>query len=100
MKQRALRILWPAFLVAAGLDAMVFAVVDPGELRWFGGELLGWPPAAIYSVTFVIFWVALAVSGAMTALLLLRAEDVNRLDRNATDAVDSTLSTHFETSVR
>ena len=37
MTRRALQILWPAFLAAGVLDALTFAVVDPDDMRWFGG---------------------------------------------------------------
>ena len=100
MKQRALRILWPAFLSAGVLDAMVFAVVDPADLRWFGGAPLGWPAAAIYTVTFVIFWIGTTASSALTALLSLRAEEVNQLDVAAGHVVEVERSPLFETSVR
>jgi len=66
---RVLLILWPAFLMAGVLEALVFVVVDPGQLHWFGGEALEWSRAAIYSVTFFIIWGAIATSGALTALL-------------------------------
>ena len=74
---RAICILWPAFLTAGALDALVFAVMDPHELRWFGGALIGWSPLTIYSVTFLIFWAGIAAAAAMTALLLLSAAEVN-----------------------
>ena len=77
MKTRVLQILWPAFLAAGVLDALTFAVVDPSELRWFGGPLLDWPPLAVYSVTFLMFWGAIATAGALTALLSLTAEELN-----------------------
>ncbi len=86
MKQRALRILWPAFLIAGVLEMLVFAVVDPRELRWFGGPLIGWPPVAIYSVTFLMFWGAVATAGALTALLALTADEINALDSEPKDA--------------
>ncbi|HEX7441328.1 MAG TPA: hypothetical protein VF319_14650 [Caldimonas sp.] len=86
MKQRALRILWPAFLIAGVLEMLVFAVVDPRELRWFGGPLIGWPPLTIYSVTFLMFWGAVATAGALTALLALTADEVNALDSEPEDA--------------
>ena len=76
---RAICILWPAFLTAGVLDALVFAVIDPHELRWFGGALIGWSPLTIYSVTFLIFWAGIAAAAAMTALLLLIAAEVNGL---------------------
>jgi hypothetical protein len=80
VKQRALRILWPAFLGAGVLEMLVFAVVDPHDLRWFGGPPIDWEPLAIYSVTFLIFWAGIATSGALTALLSLTADDVNGSD--------------------
>lgn len=79
MKERALHILWPAFLVAGVLEVMVFAVMDPDEMRWFGGPLIDWPPLAVYSVTFLIFWAGIAVAGVLSAVLALSAEEVNRL---------------------
>ena len=78
MKQRALRILWPAFMVAGVLEMMVFAVVDPGDLHWFGGPAIGWSSQAIYTVTFVIFWGAMSTAGAITALMWLEPDEVNR----------------------
>ncbi|MGZ5184354.1 MAG: hypothetical protein ACXWCU_14630 [Caldimonas sp.] len=89
MKQRALRILWPAFLVAGVLEMLVFAVMDPRELRWFGGPLIGWAPLAIYSVTFLMFWVGIAASGALTALLSLSSEEVNALGEPGRSAPES-----------
>jgi hypothetical protein len=78
MKQRALRILWPAFLVAGVLEMLVFAVVDPHDLHWFGGPAIGWSAQAIYTVTFLIFWGAVATAGAITVLLWLEPEAVNQ----------------------
>ena len=77
MTRQALRILWPAFLVAGVLEMLVFAVVDPHDLHWFGGPAIDWPAAAIYSVTFLMFWGAIATAGALTALLSLTAEELN-----------------------
>ena len=71
MKQRALQILWPAFLMAGVLEMLVFALVDPAELHWFGGPAIDWPRQAIYSVTFLIFWALVSTAGALTALLLM-----------------------------
>jgi len=73
-----IRILWPAFLVAGVLETLVFAVIDPDELRWFGGPSIDWPPLAIYSVTFMMFWGAIATASALTELLALESDDINR----------------------
>lgn len=77
MNPLALRILWPVFLFAGVLEMMVFAVIDPHDMRWFGGPLIGWSPVAIYSVTFMIFWSVVVGAGALTALLSLTADEIN-----------------------
>ena len=77
MKRLVLCVLWPAFLSAGVLDALVFAVLDPHDLRWFGGALVGWTPVTVYSVTFLIFWAGIAATAAMTALLSLSDAEVN-----------------------
>jgi hypothetical protein len=79
MKRRALLILWPAFLAAGVLETLTFAVVDPADLRWFGGPQIDWPPLAIYSVTLFIYWFCIAFAGALTALLSLPEDEVNKL---------------------
>jgi len=77
MKQRALQILWPAFLAAGVLEMLVFAVIDPADLRWFGGPPIAWSTQAIYTVTFLIFWAAVATAGAMTVLLSVESDVLN-----------------------
>jgi hypothetical protein len=67
---RALLILWPAFVMAGVLEMLVFVVVDPASLHWFGIEPLRWTSTAIYSVTFLIFWGVISTSTATTLLLL------------------------------
>ena len=69
LRERVLLILWPAFLMAGVLEALVFVVVDPGSLHWFGAEPLQWSASTVYSVTFLIFWGVVATSGALTQLL-------------------------------
>ncbi|MBS0446762.1 MAG: hypothetical protein JSR59_12530 [Proteobacteria bacterium] len=67
-------ILWPAFLVAGVLEMLVFAVVDPRELHWFGGPSIDWTVQAVYTVTFLIFWGAIATAGALSALLSIETD--------------------------
>ena len=67
--RRALLILWPSFLMAGVLETMVFAVLDPSTMHWFGADPIEWSRSTIYSVTFFLFWGAIATSGALTALL-------------------------------
>jgi hypothetical protein len=61
-------IIWPAFLAACALQLVVFAVVDPTELVWFGHPL-AWSRQAVYTAGFFVFWVCSAVASSLTALL-------------------------------
>jgi hypothetical protein len=67
--RRALLILWPSFLIAGVQEALVFVVVDPGSLLWYGVTPVSWSVQAIYTVTFLIFWCTTATAGALTQLL-------------------------------
>lgn len=69
--RRSLQILWPAFVMAGMTEMMVFAVVDPGELHWFGGDVVEWSRQAVYTVSFLIFWLLFTVAGAITVLLVV-----------------------------
>jgi hypothetical protein len=80
MKTRFLIALWPAFLMAGVLEMLVFAVLDPAEMRWFGGELVGWSSQAVYTVTFLIFWAVISVATLLTSLLAASAAEVNDAD--------------------
>ncbi len=77
MMRRTLQILWPAFVAAGVLEMLVFAVIDPADLRWFGGAPLGWSAQAVYTVTFLMFWVAIATAGAVSALLSVESDALN-----------------------
>jgi hypothetical protein len=69
LASRALMILWPAFVMAGVLEMLVFAVVDPDSMQWFGIEPLQWTRTAVYSVTFFIFWMVISTSAVITKLL-------------------------------
>jgi hypothetical protein len=75
--QRLMWIAWPAFIVAAVLEMVVFAFVDPSELHWLGATL-DWPREAIYTLAFFAFWVLTMVSSALTTLLSVSPFEVNR----------------------
>ena len=68
--ERVLSVLWPAFVMAGVLEALVFSVVDPAALTWFGGNPIDWPRQAVYTVSFFVFWAAIAAAGALTAMLV------------------------------
>lgn len=56
-------ILWPAFVAACLLEALVFSVVDPSEVHWPGYAL---QPSrqGIYTLAFFSFWlVSMVCSG-------------------------------------
>ena len=80
VRQRAMAIVWPAFLMAGVLEVLVFAVVDPGDLHWFRGPRIGWSTQAIYTISFLIFWGVTTATGLLTALMMQGPEEVNRDD--------------------
>lgn len=88
--QRWMWIAWPAFLVAAALEMLVFALVDPGELNW-SGHALEWSRQTVYTVTFFVFWVGAMASSALTTLLAMSPFEVNRcpvpLDERPKDCI-------------
>ena len=66
----ALSIVWPSFLMAGVLEVLVFAMIDPADLRWFGGPNLNLSNTAVYSLAFFVFWLLISLAGALTALLI------------------------------
>ena len=73
--KRLMGIAWPAFLVAAVLEMVVFALVDPNDLHWFGSPL-ALSREAVYSLAFFVFWGLTTVSSALTVLLSLPSSEV------------------------
>ncbi len=62
-------VLWPAFLAAAVLEMLVFAVVDPAQLHGPSGAPLGWSAQAVYSVAFFAFWAVTTAGCGLSAWL-------------------------------
>lgn len=75
--QRVSSVLWPSFLMAAVMEIVVFASVDPGELHWVGEQALPMSDAAVYSLAFFVFWAVIAAACVLTLRLLLSAEELN-----------------------
>lgn len=78
LAQRLMWVVWPAFLVAGVLEVMVFAMIDPEDMHWFGGAPLELSRTAVYSMAFFAFWIAAAGSSALTALLSRSPFELNR----------------------
>jgi hypothetical protein len=75
--QRMMWIAWPAFLVAGVLEMLVFAMVDPHDLHWFG-QPLDMSRQAIYTLGFFAFWLMTMASSALTTMLSMSPFEVNR----------------------
>ncbi len=70
-------IAWPAFLMAGVLEVLVFAMVDPQDLQWFG-QPLALSRQGVYTVAFFVFWAITTISSALTTLLAMSPFEVNR----------------------
>ncbi len=76
-KQRLMWIAWPAFLMAGVLEMLVFAMVDPGDLHWFG-QPVTLSRQGVYTLGFFAFWGVTMASSALTTLLSMSPFEVNR----------------------
>jgi hypothetical protein len=75
--QRIMWIAWPSFLMAGVLEILVFAMVDPQDLQWFG-QAVQLSRQGIYTVAFFAFWLVTMLSSALTALLAIPSLEVNQ----------------------
>jgi hypothetical protein len=75
--QRLMWIAWPAFLVAGVIEMLVFALVDPQDLQWFGHPL-ALSREGVYTLAFFAFWILTMLSSALTTLLAMSPFEVNR----------------------
>lgn len=73
---------WASFLAAGVLEALVFSVVDPHEVRWFDAAPVDMPALAVYTVGFLIFW-GVSALGASITLLLVSLPDEERPQRGS-----------------
>lgn len=80
--RRLMGVVWPAFLVAGLLEMLVFAVVDPQDLHW-AGQPLELSRQGIYTVAFFVFWALTLLGCALTALLAMTPQELNRPDAGA-----------------
>ena len=77
LSQRLMWIIWPAFLVAGVLEILVFAMVDPHDLQWFG-QPVELSRQAVYTVAFLVFWGITMLASGLTTLLSMSPFEVNR----------------------
>ena len=75
--QRLMWIEWPAFLMAGVLEMLVFAMVDPQDLHWFG-QPLALSRQGVYTLAFFVFWTIAMATSALTTLLSMSPFEVNR----------------------
>lgn len=75
--QRWMWIAWPAFLVAGLLEILVFGLVDPQDLHWWG-QPLAISRSGVYTLAFFAFWGLTMLSSALTTLLSMSPFEVNR----------------------
>ncbi len=70
MKTRLLLwILWPAFMTACLGEGLLFSLVDPEELIFFGHSI-ELSHEGIYTIGFFIIWALCAFSSALTLYIL------------------------------
>ena len=67
--KRLMYIGWPSFLMAGVIEMLVFAMVDPQDLRWFGGEAVGLSRSSVYSLSFFCFWLVTGLASALSLYL-------------------------------
>lgn len=75
--QRVMWIAWPAFLMAGVMEMLVFAMVDPQDLHWFG-QPLALSRQGVYTLAFFAFWIVTMASSALTTLLAMSPFELNR----------------------
>lgn len=67
-------VVWPGFLAACALEVLVFSVVDPHDLHWFGRSF-ALSRHAVYSGAFLIFWLVSAGASLLTVVLSQPVDD-------------------------
>ena len=62
-------VIWPAFLMAGLMEVLVFAMVDPQDLHWFG-QPVALSAQTVYTLAFFAFWAITMLASAMTVFLI------------------------------
>ena len=69
-------VIWPAFLAACLLEALVFAMVDPGELH-LPGYFFQATRQGVYTLAFFAFWLITMACSALVLWLSRSAPEIN-----------------------
>lgn len=77
LAKRLMWIVWPAFLMAAVMEMVVFAFVDPDALNLLE-QSISFTRQGIYTFSFFIFWLLIAISSGLTTLLSASPFEKNR----------------------
>jgi hypothetical protein len=77
--KRWVLIVWPAFVAACLLEAMVFSMIDPGELHW-PGYLVQPSRQGIYTIAFFCFWLISMVCSGLAWWLAQPDQSTNSMD--------------------
>ena len=72
-------VMWPAFLGAALADGVIFTLIDPVTVEWFGQHVVS--RQAAYTVGFFFFWLLIVASSFL--LLWLHEDNLDKA-RNGT----------------
>ena len=75
--QRLMWIAWPAFLMAGIIEMLVFTMVDPQDLQWFG-QPLALSRQGVYTLAFFVFWAITMCGSTLTTLLAMSPFELNR----------------------
>ena len=69
-------IVWPAFLAACLLEAMVFAMVDPGDMH-LPGYFFQATRQGVYTMAFFAFWLITMACSALVLWLAKAPPEIN-----------------------
>jgi hypothetical protein len=61
--------MWPSFLVSILAEGLLFSIVHPAELLFFGNQL-NISDEGIYTIGFFVIWIFCSFSSALTAYIL------------------------------
>ena len=64
-----LQVLWPAFVAACALELLVFAHVDPADVRMLAGTPTELTRQAVYTLSFFGFWFVCGAACAVSVWL-------------------------------